>query len=135
MTAILIIDDQPLTRRDAQKALIESGYKVKTLTNVELTDRMIEAVQPDLVLINREPAGFDGVRIFMHIKNAYPYLPVLQYALKSDTAIHSLQQSIRMAMKEVQTAARRQTLPELRMSGAVRIYHEAGRNLDRFIKR
>lgn len=129
MPVILIIDDHPFSRMDALEALKNSGYKVRTLTNAELTEQMIEAVKPDLVLINRQPDSFDSVQIFMAIKEKYPFLPVMQYALKSDTAIRSLQQSIRMAMNEARTAARRQNLPELRLPGAIRIFNKAGRNL------
>ena len=111
MPVILVIDDQPHTKMHVLHAIRDLGYKIKTLSNPKLTDRMIEVVAPDLVLINRQPDGFDSIPVFMGIKDRYPNLPVLLYALKSDTAIRSLTQAIAMAFHEIRSLAARNRKP------------------------
>lgn len=109
MGIILVIDDQPHTQMHVIRTLKGFGYRIKTLSDAALSemnalDRMIEKIRPTMVLINRQPIGFDSISVFMHLKEKNPSLPVLLYALKSDTAIESLSQAISMVLNEREKA-------------------------------
>ncbi|MGM0452500.1 MAG: hypothetical protein ACQERN_04995 [Thermodesulfobacteriota bacterium] len=68
-------------------------------------EQIIEKLRPAMVLINRQPLRFDSVTVFMHLKEKYPAMPVLRYALQSDTAIDSLPQVVAMVLQEKEKKA------------------------------
>lgn len=124
MPVILIIDDQPFTRINVITALRDSGYKIRTVSNAALTDRIIYSVKPDLILVNRQPDMFDSIPVFMGIKEKYPEIPVLLYALKSDTGIRNLKQAITMAFRESHAVERKRAkLPMLRMAQQIQLFN------------
>lgn len=111
MPVILIIDDQPSTRFQVAEAIKEYGYYIKTLSNPAHAEKVIRETDPDLVLLNRQPHGFDSISFFMHLKDTYPKLPVLLYALRSDTAVKSLKHTVAMAFKEIRPAVEKVVNP------------------------
>lgn len=104
MNGILVIDDSTDSRMRVVKALKGYGYHVDTLTDAHYADQMISSAIPDLVLINRQPLSFDSISLFLRLREMYPETAVMLYALKSETAVNSLNQAISMAFKETKAA-------------------------------
>ena len=107
MAGILIIDDRPDTRLKTIEELKKYGYRIHAQADASRGEEAIGSDLPGLVLINRHMVSVDSVSLFLQIKEKYPQLPVMLYALKSDTALKSLNQAITMAFRESR-AGRRQ---------------------------
>lgn len=104
------------------EALKHSGYKLRTVSNPMLTEPIIKAVNPVLILVNRQPDLFDSIPVFMKIKEDFPQIPVLLYALKNETGVRSLKHAIKMAFQEARGAGGKAPLPVPRMSQQVTLF-------------
>lgn len=59
---ILVVDDEPSTRRLLEAALGTWGYEVRTLTNgLDAVDQ-VAAIEPDLILLDWRMPGMGGAR-------------------------------------------------------------------------
>lgn len=105
MNGILVIDDSTDSRMRVVKTLKAYGYHIDTLADARYADQMISSAAPDLVLINRQPLSFDSISLFLRIREMYPETAVMLYALKSETAVNSLNQAVSMAFKERRAVA------------------------------
>lgn len=105
MNGILVIDDSTDSRMRVVKALKAYGYHIDTLVDARYADQMISSAAPGLILINRQPISFDSISLFLRLREIYPETAVMLYALKSETAVNSLNQAISMAFKERKAAA------------------------------
>lgn len=97
MTTILVVDDQQNKRKLVIDALIHR-YQVAGTNQPDQTGAIINKLQPSIILINRLSMSFNSINHFLTIKNQYPKIPVLLYALQCPDALKTLKQAISMAL-------------------------------------
>lgn len=76
---ITVFEDNP-TRRDGLKLLLDSSYGFTCAGAFENCDNVIEDVkntQPDVILMDIEMPGINGIEAVKKIKQVYPDLPVM----------------------------------------------------------
>jgi adenylate cyclase len=66
---ILIVDDDPLNRRLLAKNLEEDGHRITPLDNGFAALATIRDEQPDLVLLDIEMPGLDGIEVLERMKD------------------------------------------------------------------
>ena len=76
---ILIVDDQPLTHDTFQIALEDESYDFLSAYNGQQMLTMVEAVQPDVVLLDVMMPGMDGLEACRRMKEnpALRHIPVI----------------------------------------------------------
>lgn len=95
-TKILVVDDNPTNLKLACDVLDLAGYKVERAMNVEGALEIINREQLDLILMDIELPGTDGLTFTKMLKNNPPtkHIPVVAltaFAMKGDDqkAIHA----------------------------------------------
>ncbi len=88
---ILLIEDNPVNRRLAQFLLKSQGYEVWEVTNALEAFDSLKEKQPDLILMDIQLPGMDGLTATRHLKadpatQDIPVLAVTSYAMKGDEA-------------------------------------------------
>ena len=74
---ILIVDDEPLTRKSLYEILKFQGYKVATSSDGEEACRMIEESSPDIVISDLKMPKIDGLDLLKRIKTTHPDTAVI----------------------------------------------------------
>src|SRR5258708_8326343 len=69
-TNILIVEDDLTTQEMARMVLENAGYGVSVARSAEDADRVIRNLWPDLVLMDRELPGMDGLELTRRLKVA-----------------------------------------------------------------
>jgi DNA-binding response OmpR family regulator len=69
-TNILIVEDDLTTQEMARMVLENAGYGVSVARSAEDADRMIRSLWPDIVLMDRELPGIDGLELTRRLKIA-----------------------------------------------------------------
>ncbi len=87
MTSILIIDDNPLNLKLARVVLCNAGFAVHEATAAEQAIEMLEHVQPDVILVDLQLPGMDGLELTRRLKAdphtaAIKILAVTSFAMK-----------------------------------------------------
>lgn len=88
---ILLIEDNPVNRRLAQFLLKSQGYEVWEVTNATEAFAALKERRPDLILMDIQLPGMDGLDATRHLKadpatRDIPVLAVTSYAMKGDEA-------------------------------------------------
>lgn len=88
-TKILVVDDNPTNLKLACDVLDLAGYKVERAINVEAALEIINHEQLDLILMDIELPGTDGLTFTKMLKNNAPtkHIPVVAltaFAMKGD---------------------------------------------------
>lgn len=88
---ILLIEDNAVNRRLAQFLLKSQGYEVWEVTNASEAFDALKKNQPDLILMDIQLPGMDGLTATRHLKadpvtRDIPVLAVTSYAMKGDEA-------------------------------------------------
>jgi CheY-like chemotaxis protein len=86
---ILLIEDNVLNRRLAQFLLKSQGYEVWEATNAPEAFAVLRERQPDLILMDIQLPGMDGLTATRQLKadpltRAIPVLAVTSYAMRGD---------------------------------------------------
>lgn len=86
---ILLIEDNAVNRRLAQFLLKSKGYEVWEVTNAPDAFESLKQRQPDLILMDIQLPGMDGLTATRHLKadpatRDIPVLAVTSYAMKGD---------------------------------------------------
>ncbi len=86
---ILLIEDNAVNRRLAQFLLKSKGYEVWEVTNAPEAFESLKQRQPDLILMDIQLPGMDGLTATRHLKadpatRDIPVLAVTSYAMKGD---------------------------------------------------
>ncbi|MBL7180391.1 MAG: response regulator [Pseudomonadota bacterium] len=102
MASILIVDDHPHVRKLVSKGLAAEGYRITAIDDAALTWEHIQALAPDLVLLNCLSERFDSFALLVDIKSRYPKYPVLVYVIQHVDAMVSLKQAITGVLDEIQ---------------------------------
>ncbi len=77
MAKILIVDDEQNIRRVLARAFEKNGYEVSTAENAHQALRLVDEVQPDLVLSDVVMPGPTGLELLKKLRAKYPDLPVV----------------------------------------------------------
>ena len=73
---ILIVEDDPIQRRQIARALISSGYPVELAANGEEAVEILSDEPVAIVLTDRRMPGMDGVELLELIRAKYPKMLV-----------------------------------------------------------
>ncbi|WP_417915385.1 response regulator [Candidatus Electronema sp. JM] len=74
---VLIVDDEEVIQFLYQEELEEEGFAVETALNGELALRQFEAAPPDLVILDINMPGMNGIEVLRQMKERNPGLPVI----------------------------------------------------------
>ncbi|MBF0320988.1 MAG: hybrid sensor histidine kinase/response regulator [Nitrospirae bacterium] len=74
---LLVVDDDPDIRRLFESRLPALGYRVTTASSGDDALRVIGQINPQIVLLDQEMPGRDGLSTFLTIKPRWPDLPVV----------------------------------------------------------
>src|SRR2546423_13776588 len=69
-TNILIVEDDLTTQEMARMVLENAGYGVSIARSAEDAERMVRAQWPDIVLMDRDLPGMDGLELTRRLKTA-----------------------------------------------------------------
>jgi two-component system, cell cycle response regulator DivK len=91
MTVILIIEDNPRNLKLARDLLDHAGYRTLEATSAEDGLALARAHRPDLVLMDVQLPGMDGVQALERLRadpatNGIPVVAVTAFAMKDDRA-------------------------------------------------
>ena len=86
---ILLVEDNPVNRRLAEFLLKSQGYQVRAATNAQEAFDNIKSERPDLILMDVQLPGMDGLEATKKIKEEpasrdIPVVAVTSYAMKGD---------------------------------------------------
>ena len=86
---ILLVEDNPVNRRLAVFLLRSQGYDVSEVATAEAAFEMIKAERPDLILMDLQLPGVDGLEATRKLKQEptardIPIVAVTSYAMKGD---------------------------------------------------
>ncbi len=86
---ILLVEDNPVNRRLAEFLLRSQGYQVRVATNAQEAFDDIKAERPDLILMDVQLPGMDGLEATRKLKEEpatrdIPVVAVTSYAMKGD---------------------------------------------------
>ena len=87
MTKVLVVEDNPLNMELVVEILITHGFMVHEAIDGENALKKMETEDYDLVLMDIELPGLDGVEVTKIIKEKYNKVPVIaltSYAMKGD---------------------------------------------------
>jgi two-component system cell cycle response regulator DivK len=89
MSTVLIIEDNPANMTLAVFLLKSAGHSVLTATDAEAGLALAREAQPDLVLMDIQLPGMDGLEATMHLKRdeatrAIPVIALTAFAMKGD---------------------------------------------------
>ena len=86
---ILLVEDNPVNRRLAVFLLRSQGYEVHEATTAQEALEMLEKERPDLIVMDIQLPGMDGLEVTRKIKAQpatadIPIIAVTSYAMKGD---------------------------------------------------
>jgi len=87
MTKILVVEDNPINMELVIELLSTKGFTVHTAIDGEEAIRKIDKEVYDLIIMDIELPGKDGVEVTKIIKAKYKHIPVIaltSYAMKGD---------------------------------------------------
>jgi CheY-like chemotaxis protein len=83
---VLLIDDDPDVRNTVRELLIEMGYDVQTANSGKAGIEMLDAAQPDLVIVDFAMPEMNGAEVAKIIHHSRPALPILFVSGHADTS-------------------------------------------------
>ena len=86
---ILIVDDNPTNLKLASEVLEMAGYEVVRATDAEEALSVLEAIRPDLILMDIAMPGMDGLALtrVLKLRNELEGVPIVAlsaFAMKGD---------------------------------------------------
>jgi DNA-binding response OmpR family regulator len=82
---ILVVEDSNDIRRLVQHILSQGGYKVTSAADGPSGWSAFERLRPDLVLLDVNLPGIDGIELCRRIKEASPQTPVIILTVQAET--------------------------------------------------
>ncbi len=82
-TTILIVDDEEELRENLQDLLEFKGYQVETFATGEEFLEEFDSISGDLVLLDIQLPGVDGLEVLRRIKERRPHMPVAMVSASS----------------------------------------------------
>jgi DNA-binding response OmpR family regulator len=81
---VLVVDDEPMVREVLARYLAHDGFEVETASDGEAALAAVEAVRPDLVLLDLMLPRIDGFEVFRRIREARPSSPVIMLTARGE---------------------------------------------------
>jgi two-component system KDP operon response regulator KdpE len=85
MSRIVVVDDEPQIVRAVRRALTARGYDVVTASDGEEALGEIEATMPDLVVLDLNLPGIDGMEVTRRVRS-WSRVPILILSVREDEA-------------------------------------------------
>ncbi len=94
MARLLVVDDDRSIRRTLEKFLSEQGYEVSAVADAVEAGRRLEAEHPDVILLDINLPGKDGLTFLQEVKEAGSLPPTIIISAYGDmrTTIKAIQQ-------------------------------------------
>ena len=89
LAKVLIVDDEPEVRQVLHEFLSGRGYEVTLAEGGREALAAIDAVKPDLVLLDVAMPDMDGLETLRQIVALYPPLPVIMVTANADIGVTS----------------------------------------------
>ena len=77
MPTLLVVDDEPQILQMIAGILEDEGFSVITAPDGETALKLVGEEAPDLVLLDINLPGMDGLEVLQELKRLYPFLPVV----------------------------------------------------------
>ncbi len=74
---ILVVDDEESIHLLYREELEEEGYEVHSAMNGEEALKMFDSLKPDLVILDINMPGMDGIEVLRQMKEKKPSVPVI----------------------------------------------------------
>ncbi len=74
---ILIVDDEESIHLLYREELEEEGYEVHSAMDGPAALELVEEVKPDVVVLDINMPGMDGIEVLRQIKEKHPQMPVI----------------------------------------------------------
>ena len=87
---ILIVDDSPTIILQTKRLVASLGYEVHTATNFPEIIKLISTRIPDLILMDVEMPGFDGVQMTGILRKTGKNIPVVYHSSLSADELSTL---------------------------------------------
>lgn len=81
---LLIVDDEVAIRRFLRIGLTNDGYRVDEAADGKEAVRLVNALKPDLVLLDLGLPGMDGQEVISTLRNAGQQVPILVLSVRAD---------------------------------------------------
>ena len=78
---VLIIEDEPIFRINYRTVLTNQGYTVKEAQTGRDGIRMMESVNPDVILLDLILPEINGYEVLKKIKEVQPNIPVIVFSV------------------------------------------------------
>ena len=87
MTRIIIVDDQPVFRRQLRQLLTFGGLEViGEAADIPSAERLVESLRPDLAVVDIMLPGINGLEGTLRLKYIHPGLRVFLISAYTDQA-------------------------------------------------
>jgi DNA-binding NtrC family response regulator len=98
---VLVVEDEPRMRELLERALVGWGFTVATARSGEEAMRQCESAAPDVVLLDLNLPGIDGLEFFRRLRERYPQVQGI--VLTGFGSLESAQQAMHLDMVEFLT--------------------------------
>lgn len=95
---ILIVDDEDPLRRSLSLILQKQNYRVETAANAEAALECLQSREYDLMFLDLNMPGMNGIDLLVQIHRQFPQMPVL--ILTAYAALESAIQAIRLEARD-----------------------------------
>src|SRR5690606_23428038 len=86
MAVILVVDDEANIRRMLVRLLEAEGYRAREAADGAAALRVVEAEEPDVVLLDLAMPGMDGLETLAALRERWPALPVVMMSGRATLA-------------------------------------------------
>ena len=95
---ILIVDDEDHLRRSLSLILQKEDYRVETTANAEEALDLLKRQEYDLLFLDLNLPGMNGIDLLLEVHRQFPHLPVL--ILTAHAALESAIQAVRLGARD-----------------------------------
>jgi len=86
---VLVVDDEPEVRQVLHEFLSSRGYDVSVAAGGADAVALVEAIRPDLILLDVAMPDMDGVETLRRIVEIEPGIPVIMVTANADIGVTS----------------------------------------------
>lgn len=83
---VLLVEDEPIVRRLAERALIQAGWRVVAAESGEAALAAVRRLTPDAVIADLTLPGMDGRALVAALRGMWPKLPAVHVSGYTDSA-------------------------------------------------
>lgn len=85
---ILVVDDEEELRENMYDLLELEGFNVETAETGDAALALVKEKVPDLILLDIQLPGTDGIEVLRQVKEVHPNLPVIMVSASSQKGTH-----------------------------------------------